>query len=192
MNGGQPRVSRAPVLEASRRQASGFIMICAVPRRRCAEAAWASSLGAPVARRRMGTCRDPRWAAHRPDRWCSRSGRVCLPMAILHVGTMELLARLFQFKLPRSKAPHMDAESIQLGSAAVTGELEFDFQLVLRHRELAHRAGHPDAGTTPHATWLACGHLPILDGVSRLITQQRFVRHGPATWPCPAPTAAPA
>jgi hypothetical protein len=59
----------------------------AVPRRRCAEMAWPSTRGARAARRRMGTCRAPRWAAHRRDRWCSRSGRVYWPIANLHVET---------------------------------------------------------------------------------------------------------
>ena len=52
-------------------------LVYVVPRRRCAEEAWPSRLGVPVVRRRMGTCRDPRWAAHRPGRWCSRKGRAC-------------------------------------------------------------------------------------------------------------------
>ena len=48
-----------------------------VPRRGYAKMARPSTLGAPAARRRMGTCRDPRCGGHRPGRWGSPACRAC-------------------------------------------------------------------------------------------------------------------
>jgi hypothetical protein len=51
-----------------------------------------------------------------------------------------LLERLISLELPRSKAPHMDVELVQAWRVAIVGELDLEFELVLRHGELAHRA----------------------------------------------------
>ena len=66
---------------------------------------------------------------------------------------------------------------IQSWRAAVMGELDLQFELVLRDRTLAHRAGSPDPITAPHPIRCARGQLPILDSFSSLFAQQRFVRH---------------
>jgi hypothetical protein len=66
-----------------------------------------------------------------------------------------LLMRLYPFKLPRRKAPQMDVELVQSWRVAIMGELDLEFQLVLRHGELADRAGSPDPRPTPCTVWLA-------------------------------------
>ena len=71
----------------------------------------------------------------------------------------------------------MDVEVVQSWRVAITGELDLEFQLVLRHGELAERAGSPDPRATPRVDWLAAGQLPTSKGFSRFFAKQRFVRH---------------
>jgi hypothetical protein len=61
------------------------------------------------------------------------------------------------------------------------GELDLQFELVFRDGKFAHRAGSSDRITAPHPIRCARGQLPILDGVSCFVAQQRFVRHRPVS-----------
>jgi hypothetical protein len=59
------------------------------------------------------------------------------------------------------------------------GELDLEFELALRDRTLAHRAGSPDPRSAPHPIRCPRGQLAILDNFSSLFAQQRFVTHLP-------------
>jgi hypothetical protein len=84
---------------------------------------------------------------------------------------------LCYLKLPRRKAPHMDVEPVQSWRGAILGELDLQFELVLRDWKLAHGAGSSDPRTAPHPIRCARGQLRILDSVSGFVAQQHFVSH---------------
>jgi hypothetical protein len=70
---------------------------------------------------------------------------------------------LASFALPGREAEDMNVVLVDGVSVVVSGELEFELELVTLYGHIAHRAVSPDAWASPHSPWRTVRQRPGLD-----------------------------
>src|SRR4030095_7314031 len=125
-----------------------------------------------------GQCPDGTWTGHRAPAIGHRTTWRELRVSDRCPATMWPLGLgLSPLELPRREAPDVDVELVQAGVVAVTLELDFKLQLLLRYGQVANRARGSDPGAAPCTVGTPGRQLTTPDDCSGLLAQNRLVGH---------------